>query len=129
MPRERLSMRKIREVLRLKHDAQRSIREIARSCGIASGTVGDYLGRAARAGLSWPLPAELTDEALEARLFRRPIEDLAGRARPRPDYAAIDEELRRHRRLNLTLDLLWREYKEQHPDGYQYTQFVAHYHR
>ncbi|MFZ5495028.1 MAG: IS21 family transposase [Verrucomicrobiota bacterium] len=129
MARERLSMRKTREVLRLKYESRFTVREIARSCGIAASTVVGYLARAAVAGLGWPLPAELTDAALEARLFRRPLEELAVRPRPLPDYAAVDEELRRHRRLNLTLDLLWREYKEQHPDGYQYTQFVAHYHR
>ena len=129
MTQERLSMRKTREVLRLKHEHHLTAREIARSCGIAPSTVVTYLARAAEAGLTWPLPADLTDEALETRLFHRPLEELAVRPRPLPDYAAIDEELRRHRRLNLTLDLLWQEYKEQHPDGYQYTQFVAHYHR
>jgi transposase len=120
-------MRKIREVLRLKHDCRLSCREIAHSCGIARSTVSDYLNRAARAGLSWPLPSPLTEEDLEARLFCRPVTD--GRPRPAPDYAFIEEELRLHRSVNLTLDLLWREYKEQHPEGYQYTQFVAHDHR
>lgn len=127
MPRERLSMRKIREVLRLKHEGRLAGRDIARSCGLARSTVSDYLARAAEAGLSWPLPPTLSDPELEARLFRRP--EMPGRPRPRPDYAAIEEELRQHRRLNLTLDLLWREYKAQHPDGYQYTQFVTSYHQ
>ncbi len=129
MPRERLSMRKIREVLRLKYECQLAYREIARSCGLARSTVSDYLARAAEAGLSWPLPSTLSDQDLEARLFHRPEMDLKGRPRPQPDYAAVDAELRRHRGVNLTLDLLWREYKAQHPDGYQYTQFVTHYHR
>lgn len=129
MPRERLSMRKIREVLRLKHECQLAYREIARSCGLARSTVSDYLARAAEAGLGWPLPPTLSDQDLEARLFHRAELEPKGRPRPQPDYAAIEEELRQHRRLNLTLDLLWREYKAQHPDGYQYTQFVAHYHR
>jgi transposase len=122
-------MRKIREVLRLKYDGQLSHREIAHSCGIATGTIVNYLTRAAEAALSWPLPPELSDQDLEARLVHRPETELKGRPRPWPDYAAIDEDLRRHRSVNLTLDLLWREYKEQHPEGYQYTQFVAHYHR
>ena len=129
MPRGRLSMRTIREVLRLKYDGRLTHREIARSCGIAASTVVNYLTRASQAGVSWPLVPELSEQDLEARLFHRPITDLTSRPRPLPDYAAVEEELRRHARLNLTLDLLWREYKEQHPDGYQYTQFVAHYHR
>ena len=69
MPRKRLSMRKIREVLRLKYYSNRSIREISGSCGIGRGTVGDYLNRAKAAGLSWPLPDELSDSALEQQLF------------------------------------------------------------
>jgi transposase len=122
-------MRKIREVLRLKYEGQLTHREIARSCGIGTGTIVNYLTRAAQAGLSWPLPPELSDQDLDTRLFRQGVTHGTGRPRPLPDYAAIDEELRRHRRVNLTLDLLWREYKEQHPDGYQYTQYVTHYHR
>lgn len=81
------------------------------------------------ARLSWLFPATLRDQDLEARLFHRTEIEPKGRLRPQPDYSTIDAELRQHRRLNLTLDLLWREYKAQHLDGYQYTQFVAHYHR
>ena len=69
MPRKMLSMRKIREILRLKHYCNCSIREISRSCGIGRGTVGDYLHRAKAAGLGWPLPDELSDTALEQQLF------------------------------------------------------------
>ena len=69
MPKKRLSMRRIREVLRLKHELRRSHREIARSLGIANSTVSDYVGRARAAGLSWPLPEGLDDAALEGALF------------------------------------------------------------
>ena len=69
MPRKRLSMRNIREILRLKHFHNCSIREISKSCGIGRSTVSDYLHRARAAGLSWPLPEELDDTALEQRLF------------------------------------------------------------
>jgi hypothetical protein len=62
-------MRKIREVIRLKYYCNRSIREISGSCGIGRGTVGDYLHRAKAAGLSWPLPDDLSDTALEQQLF------------------------------------------------------------
>lgn len=62
-------MRKIREVLRLKHDLDLSEREIAQSCRVGKGTVGNYLKRAGQAGLGWPLPEGIDDRALEALLF------------------------------------------------------------
>ncbi len=130
MAQERLSMRKVIEVLRLKYGLGLSQRQVAASCGISQSVVNDYLHRAAAAGVSWPLPAGLTETVLEQRLFPgtlTPDRRLAAKALP--DFAAVHEELRAHRRLNLTLDLLWREYKEQHLDGYQYTQFCEHYRR
>jgi len=67
--RERLSMRKIEEVLRLRFELKRSHRQIARSIGAASSTVADYLRRFTEASLSWPLPAALSESELEAQLF------------------------------------------------------------
>ena len=73
MPTERLSMRHIREVLRLHHSVGMSRRAVARSLNLAQGTVSKYLNRTRRAGLTWPLPAELDDDVrLENRLIRRP---------------------------------------------------------
>ena len=69
MPRKRLSMRNIREILRLKHYHSCSIREISSSCGVGRSTVSDYLHRAKAAGLDWPLPEGLSDTALEQQLF------------------------------------------------------------
>ena len=69
MPSERLSMRRIRDLLRLKFENGLSSRVIAASLGISKGAVGEYLRRARAAGLAWPLPAEMTDTALERRLF------------------------------------------------------------
>ncbi len=60
MPTERLSMRRIRDVLRLKHAQGLSERAIATSLGLGKGTVGAYLGRARKAGLGWPLPEALS---------------------------------------------------------------------
>ncbi|UCC38784.1 MAG: hypothetical protein JSV96_13305 [Candidatus Aminicenantes bacterium] len=68
MAKKRLSMRKIREVLRLKHSGL-SIRALARACSIGRETVREYLRRASEAGLNWPLPDELSDESLEQPLF------------------------------------------------------------
>ncbi|HZD65340.1 MAG TPA: IS21 family transposase [Acidimicrobiales bacterium] len=115
-------MRKIREVLRLRHGEGLSIRRIGRSLGLPHMTVADCLGRAERAGLSWPLPEGMADDCLEARLYGpgRP----AGASRPMPDFKAIDVELRRP---HVTLALLWLEYREAHPDGYAYSQFCVLY--
>lgn len=122
MAAERLSMRTTREILRLKWACQRSNREIAQSCGLARSTVADCLRRAADAGLTWPLPAELDDGTLEARLYRPPGRPAA--ARPLPDWADVHQELRRP---GVTLQLLWHEYKAVQPTGLQYSQFCVHY--
>lgn len=124
MAAERLSMRKIKEVLRLEALGQ-SPKAMARSLQIGQNTVRRYLRRAEAAGLRWPLPPELGDAALEARLFPPP--PATGVARPVPDWAEVQRELRRK---GVTLQLLWLEYKAVHPEtGYQYTQFCEHYHR
>ncbi|MCL5270856.1 MAG: IS21 family transposase [bacterium] len=120
---ERLSMRKVKEVLRLKWGCGLSNREIAVSLAIAPSTVWEYLRRAGAAGLAWPLPEALTEEQLEAALFAATAPS-GGQARPLPDWPALHQELRRK---GVTLVLLWQEYKAAHPDGYQYTQFCERY--
>src|SRR6204780_1210610 len=72
MPTERLSMRRIRQVLQLHFGARSSARVIAGTVGIGRSTVQDYLARAAAAGLVWPLPPDLTHQALEQLLFPDP---------------------------------------------------------
>jgi transposase len=116
-------MRKIREVLRLKFECKLSERAIARSCRIARSTVAEYLHRAEAAGLSWPLPAEL-DEAALFRLLFPTREPSNSRTIPCPDWSVIHTEL--HKK-SVTLRLLWVEYREDHPDGYGYSQFCEHY--
>ena len=123
MSQERLSMRKLQEVLRLKWESGLSHRAIARSCGISPATVSEYVQRASAAGLSWPLPADLTEDQLWFRLFP-PTEPTYGRSIPLPDWAQLHTDLRRK---GVTLRLLWVEYREAHPDGYGYTQFCEHY--
>ncbi len=123
MPRKKLPMRKISEILRLKA-AGMTHRDIAVSVGIARSTVYEYLARADAAGITWPLPAELDDAALEAKLFPPPTAELAAR-RPVPDWREVHRELRRGR--HVTLRLLWLEWKEDNPDGWGYSQFCWHY--
>src|SRR3972149_1643506 len=124
MAAKRLSMRKIREILRLKQELGLPHRSIARSLHIAVGTVSEYLAKAKERGLSWPLPEELSEAELEARLFPPPP-SLGERARP--DFAAIHEELKQHR--GLTLLQLWVEYAEGNPGAYRYSRFCELYGR
>jgi transposase len=123
MAQERLSMRKIREVLRLKWDCGLSNRAIARSCRIAHSTVSEYVRRAEAAGLSWPLPESLDEDRLFQLLFP-PRLRTCSREIPVPDWAEIHTELKKK---SVTLYLLWVEYREVHPDGYGYSQFCALY--
>jgi len=123
MPGKRVSMRKIREILRLKYELKRSNREVAVSCGIGSSTVGDYLVRARVAGVTWPLDPDMDDTALEQLLFAPTIP--VDKSLPKPDFQYVHKELKR--RKNVTLCLLWEEYKVQHPIGYQYSWFCQNY--
>lgn len=123
MPAERLSMRKVREILRLKA-LRRTTREIACSLSLPKTTVSDHLLRAKAAGIAWPIPEDLDDAALEKRLFI-PLEDHRPN-RPPPDWRWVHGEL--HKK-HVTLALLWEEYRHQHPDGYQYSQFCELYRR
>ena len=121
MAQARLSVRKIREVLRLKAEARLSDRQIAAVIGSARSTVQECLRRAREAGVSWPLPPECDEEELHARLYRR---SAAPPRYPTPDFAAIHAELARK---GVTRMLLWQEYKARHPDGCQYSAFCRDY--
>ena len=123
MPAERLTMRKIREVFRLKFDCDISNRQIAKSCKIARSTVGEYLFRFQQAALSWPLPQNLDDNQLEQLLYPQ-LPTLPAHERPLPDWSYLHQQLRQK---SVTLMLLWQEYKEIHPQGYQYSQFCHRY--
>ena len=115
-------MRQVFEAFRLAYDQGRSQREIARALGLSQSTVNDYLRRFRGTGLPWPVPPDLDEAAVEARLFA--TDAPAARGRAVPDWAALHAELKQK---GVTLQLLWIEYKRQTPDGYQYTQFCQHY--
>ncbi len=124
MPAERLSMRHLRELLRLRHCAGLCQAAISASLGLSQSSVSKYLKLAEIAGLSWPLPAEFDDDdRLEARLFP-PLPDLPPDKRPKPDWAEVHRELRRQ---DVTLALLWEEYKGREPDGFSYSWFCDLY--
>ena len=125
MPGERLSMRKIREVLRLRFAQGLSQRAIGISLRLSTGAVNTCLSRARLAGLSWPLPEGLDDSQLETLLYPPPPA-VAAEQRPVPDWAVVHRELRRP---NMTLALLWEEYRggTGAQDGFGYSWFCDLY--
>ncbi len=127
MSQKRLSMRKIREVLRLRFGLSLGQEEIARSCSIAQATVHRYLERATTAGLTWPLPDEVDDQRLNELLF--PTRAVYPPATPRPglDFADVHRQLQKNK--HVTLQLLWEEYRETQPGGYRYSRFCELYRR
>lgn len=112
-------MRQMRQVLRLHAEGQ-SIRAIGRVVGAARSTVQDGLRRASAAGLSWPLPEDLSDAVLTERLFSRASARAGQRHRVEPDWAMVARELKRPA---MSLQILWDEYRAAHPDGYGYSRF------
>jgi transposase len=107
----RLSVRKIREILRLRAEGF-SEREMARGVGVARSSIQICLWRAERAGIGWPVPVELDDAALEALLYPRPKPGVE--VHPTPDFEWIERELKRK---HVTRRQLWREYLAEHPTG------------
>src|SRR6059036_623307 len=124
MATERLSMRAIREILRQRWVQGQPHRAVALSTGRSVGAVYDTLRRAREAGLDWAGVDGLTDDALEAALYRRPAVAGPQSTRPQPDCVYLHTE---RRKPGVTLELLHLEYLERHPDGYRYTQFCDIY--
>src|ERR1700683_4413964 len=123
MAKMRMSMRKIREVLRLTHELGFSVRAVCEATGVGKTAVGDYVRRAKLAGITWPIPAELGEAGLEQRLSP-PAAGHGGRAKPRPDWAKVHAELKRR---SVTLMTLWEEHRAEHASGYGYSRFCELY--
>src|SRR6266699_1488065 len=124
MPAERVSMRRVREILRLKHECGATDRAIARSLGIARSTVAVTLDRLAAAELRWPLPAMLSERVLEAMLYAGHGTQRGSRRKAAPDWTHVHHELRRP---GVTLMLLWEEYRQTEPGGYGYSRWCELY--
>lgn len=122
MAQKRLPMRHIREILRLKEEAGLSNGLIAKGLGLSKTTIASYLKKAKQAGLTWPLPEELNHPQLYHRLFQNTAPVKARKSFP--DWERIHEELKKK---GVTLSLLWQEYLETDPEGYQYSQFCNQY--
>lgn len=118
---EKTSMRKIRDIIRLHSESGLSANRIALSLNVARSVVQECLRRIRAAELTWPLPADLDDNALESKLY--PRERPVGAKTP-PDWPYIHQQLRRKA---VTLELLWHEYQAQAPMPYSYGQFCHLY--
>jgi len=124
MPAPRITMRKIRDVLRLRLSGGLSIREISRSTKLSVGGIQKLLARATALGLAWPLPNDLDDNQL-ARLFYPTADTGSSRRFQMPDWPTLHQELKRP---HMTKQLLWEEYIEQYPNRcYSYSQFCERY--
>jgi len=101
-----MSMRKIREVLRLTHELGLSLRQVREATGVGKTAVSEYVSRARVIGITWPIPPEITDAELERRLFT-PAGFHEGSTKPLPDWTKVHEELKRR---GVTLMILWEEH-------------------
>jgi transposase len=115
-------MRKISEIFRQRYELKRSYRDIANSLNISKSTLSHYLAHAKVAGISWPLPEGITEQELYDKLFLPVTQPTT--QRPLPEWEVVHRELRKK---GMTLRLLWREYRDIHPDGLGYTQFCGRY--
>jgi transposase len=122
MPGKRVSMRKIKEVLRLRHEGGLGHRTIATSCDIGITTAREYIQRAERSGVSWPLPEAMTEGELEVLLFPPPPPE--GRVRPLPDWQLGHEDLKGR---GVALFVLREAYKAAYPEGFQHSRFCDLY--
>lgn len=121
-------MRKAKEILRLVMDGKRSYREAAQAGGISVGATHRVVVRAKKAGLAWDALKDLSEDDVERLLYGRARSEPAPPPvdRPLPDFAEIYAE---RLKVGVTLELLHMEYREQHPDGYGYTQFCEYFRR
>jgi transposase len=120
--RRRLPLKKIREILQYKYSHYLSNEKIAKALGIGKGSVHNVIERFNRCGLTWPLPSEMSDSTLDDALY--PQE--ATSQKPLPNMAYLEKEIRLP---NVTLQLLYEEYRKEHPDGLGRTAFYEYFSR
>ena len=119
-------MRKIRDILRLHFECQLSPNQIGRACQTSRASADRCIKRFARSGMSWPLPESITDTALEEALSppRHSCSNFPEPKGPLPDWESIRHEMTRK---GVTLQLLWEEWRQTHPNGPSYSRFCRHY--
>lgn len=121
---EKIAMHRVREILRLRWSLGRSVRQAAASAGVSRSVVSKTTSRASATGLTWELVCALSDDALDERLYGKRVAPTGERAEPDPIRMHLELK-----RPGVTLELLHIEYKEAHPDGFQYTAFCDRYRR
>jgi transposase len=119
----RLSMHKVKEMLRLRFEAGLSFHKIAQSLSVSSSTVSEVLVRAKNTGLEWSVLHEMDEDKLKAMLYPS-VKRKHAEYGPEPDYKHVYLELCKK---SVTLLLLWEEYIQEHPDGYRYSYFCELY--
>jgi transposase len=124
MPAERVAMRDVRVIIRLKYLSSLTTSEIARRLGLARSTVRETLSRFESSDLIWPLPEGLSDEGLEAALYANRRSKRGHRRHAEPDWPAVHREMKRK---HVTLLIVWDEYIAQNPGGYSYSRFCELY--
>lgn len=117
-------MRRVREIMRLKFETGLAVRDIERRTGVPRRTVRALFERFAARGLTWPLGEDVTEDDLEGLLFREAGARAGGRRRPEPDWSEVHRELKAK---HVTLQILWDEYIDLHPEGYRYSRFCEIY--
>ena len=124
MPSRRITMRKIKEVLRLRYACGLSLEQIARAQNLSKGVVAKYVKRATAAGIDGATAQTLDEAELAQRL--KPNNDTPQQSSfTAPDFASIHQALK-HK--SVTLQLLWEDYRDQCPDrAYRYTSFCVQY--
>ena len=122
MPTNRITMRQIRETLRLHLQSNLSYNEVGRALMISKSVAGKYVSLARVAGVDWAIAQTLTDEELETRLYRPALPRRSYQLTP--DFAQVHQELKR---AGVTLQLLWEEYAKDNTLAYKYTSFCVKY--
>ncbi len=124
---KRLTMRRLKDVLRLKFSCKLSNRDISKSISISASTVSYYTRAFTDAGLTWPLPEQMTDSALVAALepYCKQLTLSSSKSKQLPCFETVHHELKQK---GVTLQLLWQEYKARYQRAaYSYTEFCRRY--
>ena len=116
--REKISMRKIKEVLRLRFECNLSQRGASKVCKVGRKTIQDYERRFKVSELTWPLADDVTEEVLEQKLFGTQPRKVSNKSPI--DFEHMFQELKKP---NVTLEVLWEEYRKDNSNGYQYSHF------
>ncbi len=124
MSAKRITMRQLRELLRLRYEAKLSMRQINASTKISIGKIQSILKQAEQLNLQWPLPDDMDDREL-AQKFYPQADTRISKNFQQPDWSVVHQELKKK---GLTRQLLWEEYTQQYPNScYSYSQYCDRY--